>query len=100
MPTYYCDDLTPYDGSSCPICIENFDDGQVVFVTECNHRMCQKCSTDFMRRVHGNAAPKCPVCRMDVHAMSAYTVVKYVQPGSADDPLTVGDSTETAIKVN
>jgi hypothetical protein len=92
---HYCDDLTPHDGSKCPICIEEFKDGDVAFMTDCNHRMCQQCSTDFLN-VTGD---KCPVCRVDVSAMTAYTVVEYKKPGSARDPITVGDSAETAIKV-
>lgn len=105
MPVYYCDDLTPHDGSKCPICIEEFKDGDVLFMTDCNHRMCQQCSTNFlnMERNIGDAIgewhPKCPACRVEVSAMTAYTVVEYKKPGSARDPITVGDSAETAIKV-
>lgn len=95
--TRVCYDSTHYDGSKCPICIEEFKDGEVVFMTGCNHRMHQYCSSAFLS---ATARPKCPACREDVEVFTVYSVTDYIKPGSSRAPITVGDSAETAIKVD
>lgn len=50
------------DNVTCPICFEEFDDGQILRVLPCKHRFHAKCVDPWLL----NSSSHCPLCRVDL----------------------------------
>lgn len=75
QPLSHTNDQTPYvpttlqqveieedDDAMCPICFENFEDGQILRILLCKHRFHALCVDPWLL----NSSSQCPVCRVDL----------------------------------
>lgn len=67
------------DDSSCPICFDNFEDGQILRVLPCKHRFHAICVDPWLL----NSSTHCPMCRVDL-SLSQEEAVPENPPGSSD----------------
>ena len=52
-----------FSATSCPICLEYFDNNETVFKTPCDHIFHLKCIKENLK-VNGH---ECPICRRSIH---------------------------------
>jgi hypothetical protein len=65
------------DDSTCPICFEDFEDGQILRVLPCNHKFHALCVDPWLL----NSSSHCPMCRVDL-SLSKEEEVPETPPGS------------------
>lgn len=65
------------DKSTCPICFEDFQDGQVLRILPCKHRFHALCVDPWLL----NSSSHCPLCRVDLSISQEETVPEH-PPGS------------------
>lgn len=52
---------------TCPICLNEFEEGASNFVLKCKHRYCFECIDELMKYTARNKIlPKCPLCSKDI----------------------------------
>lgn len=68
--------LSEDDDSTCPICFEDFEDGQILRVLPCNHRFHALCVDPWLL----NSSTHCPMCRVDL-SLSKEEAVPDSPPG-------------------
>ncbi|CDO53628.1 Conserved hypothetical protein. Putative Zinc finger, RING-type domain protein [Geotrichum candidum] len=65
------------DDSTCPICFEDFEDGQILRVLPCNHKFHALCVDPWLL----NSSSHCPMCRVDL-SLAKEEEVPEMPPGS------------------
>ncbi|XP_038722142.1 receptor homology region, transmembrane domain- and RING domain-containing protein 1 [Tripterygium wilfordii] len=71
--TFNSDHLSNYHGGeTCPICLEDYKDGEILKVLPCQHEFHSSCVDSWLTKW----GTFCPVCKLDVRTKTAYSEVK------------------------
>ncbi|ORZ37087.1 hypothetical protein BCR44DRAFT_1484339 [Catenaria anguillulae PL171] len=83
------DTVKRQDLEPCPICFEDIEPGQELYLTHCGHTFCVPCGT----QLKSSWQPRCAICRS---AIENFTRMKI----QSEDPTAAGEAEEDTDKAN
>jgi hypothetical protein len=64
-----------YNSFECPICYETYNNKLNSFETDCGHKYCESCFTNYMMKLDITMSASCPLFRNNLIAVNCYTEI-------------------------